>query len=108
MVKHLSLHNGSVLRCPKCDKAFPSEDSYHVHILECAFNLKENGRDSQEHDGGVMCTYCGKTVASLQLYKAHLLRSHLGRMYACGICFKNFARRNELGRHISAAHGGGK
>ncbi|CAG0920417.1 unnamed protein product [Notodromas monacha] len=100
--KHLTLHNGPVLRCPKCDKPFASEDEYHIHLIRCAFNVSADEWKSGSER--VSCPLCGKAINSLRAFKGHLLRSHLGRMHSCKSCSKKFAMRNELLRHMAAAH----
>ena len=82
--------HGYVAFCAQCKKGFRSENGYLYH--------------KRMHDGGAVCTVCGKTTQSAAHLRRHMLTHSEKHNFNCGECGKAFKHRFQLTKHLIAEH----
>lgn len=84
-------------KCKKCRRVFASQ-----------YYLDEHAKDHDSNDTQQVCTYCGKTYATIVNLNAHIDAVHKKRRFKCDLCEKSYSFKAALYKHRLLAHIEGK
>lgn len=94
--------------CVLCQNSFCSQSNLERHkreVQDCKLKrMKIQSKKGKKKDSGrkrrKTCEECGKSYSSQRGLKVHVDSVHMGTVYPCHVCQKNFSQKSNLVAHL--------
>ena len=94
--------------CIWCQRSFSSPTNLKRHQREVQYcklkrleiQSKKGKKKVSVKKRGETCEECGKSYSSRKALKVHVDAIHLGMIYPCHVCEKNFSQKSNLVAHL--------